>query len=348
MADVFVERFNDMIREKRYDDAQTEADKAVLLDPDYARGYVAQGIYYQSQKNTEEAIVRYIAGAGARYSSRARAAAHARLGALYWGDKMLSDKAEAEFKKALSLAPDLDEAHYLYGSFLEAQKRMDEAMAQMSTTVELNASHISARSALAQALYQKEDYRRALPHYEVLSRWVAAGNASNLTDKSKAEVHFRYGYCLAAKGDSRAAIEAYSRAIEKDAKFVLAFNNRGREHQRLREFDKAMENYREGLKVDPKDRLLNQNLGVALLESGRPEEARRQLELTRGLSPTNTSVQFDLARCWAALGKKKQALMSLQQAVASGYNDRSRLTSDRYLAVLQKEGDFKKLLLEMQ
>lgn len=348
VADLYVERFDEFMREKRYDDAQTEADKAVLIDPDYARGYLAQGTYYQSQKNNEEAIVRFIAGTNAKYASRVRATAHARLGALYWADKMLADKAEVEFKKAISIAPELDEAHYLYGTFLDAQKRKEEALARMSAALQLNAGNIGARLFLADAFFQKEDYPQALPHYEALSRWVETRNAGEYKDRFRADTHFRYAYCLAKKGDSTPAIEGYTRALQRDPAFVLAYNNRGREYQSLGDFDKAIEDFRAGLKLDPKHLLLNQNLGRALLESSRFEEAKRQLELALSLHPGNASLTVDLARCWGALGKKKQTLQFVQQAVAAGYKDRSRLTSDRYLSLIQKEGDFKKLLLQLQ
>jgi tetratricopeptide (TPR) repeat protein len=348
LADLYVERFNSLQREKRFDDAQTEADKAVLVDPDYARGYVAQGTWYQSQKNYEEAIVRFSAAANSKYSSRARATAHARLGSLYSRDRILSEKAEPEFKRAISLAPDLDEAHYLYGQFLVARERKDDALAHMVAAVELNPENMPARIALADNYYQREGFDKALPHYEVLSRWVESQDPEERDNRFKAEVHFRNGYCAARKGDARAAIDAYTRAIQKNPGFTNAYNNRGRQHLTLGDYATAIDDFRAGLKIDVKHKLLNQNLGTALLESGRLDEARRQLELSLGLDQSNAGVLLELARCWGAFGKKKQTLHYLQQAIAAGYKDRTRLTSDRYLALVQKDGDFKKMLAQVQ
>jgi hypothetical protein len=71
------------------------------------------------------------------------------------------------------------------------------------------------------------------------------------------------------------------------------------------------------------------------------------MEQTLRLQPNDPTQRFDMARCWAALGKKKQAIYWIQQAVSAGFRDRARLTGDRFLAPLQKDGEFKKILQQV-
>lgn len=346
VADYYVERFHDLLREKRYDDALTEADKAVLVDPDYAGGYVAQGTYWENQKNYEEAIVRYLAAGNAKYSRLSRAVGRARLGTLYWREKNWVDKAAAEFPRAISEAPQLDEPHLRYGEFLQAQKQPEEALGELVKAVNLNPANVQARLGLAAIYYGKAEYAKALPQYAALSQ-AAESTSTEHSNELKAEIHFRYGACLGDAKKGQPAIEAYLKALQKNPNLVQAYNNLGSEYQAAGNLEKALESYRSGLKIDERHFLLNQNLGNALLESGQLEPARRQAEATLRLKPDDATQRLNVARCWGALGKKKPALYWVQQAVAGGYKDRARLTGDRFLALVQKDGDFKKILQQM-
>jgi tetratricopeptide (TPR) repeat protein len=346
LADFYVERFNELLRDKRYDDAVTEADKAVLVDPDYARGYLAQGAYWENQKNTDEAIVRYLAAGNAKYSSLSKATAHARLGTLYWRAKNWVDKAPVEFQRAISEAPSLDEAHLRYGEFLNAQKQWEQALTEFSTAVSLNPKNVQAHLDSADIYYVKGDYANALPHYTALSQWADTASADTRND-FKADIYFRYGFCLGQAKQNQPAIEAYLKALQRNPRLIQAYNNLGTEYQVAGNSEKANESFRNGLKIDSRNFSLNQNLANVLLESGRSEEARHQAEQTLRLKPDDATQKFNVARCWGALGKKKQALSWIQQAIAAGYKDRAKLTGDRFLALVQKDGDFKKLMQQI-
>jgi tetratricopeptide (TPR) repeat protein len=346
MADLFVERSQRLRGEKRYGDAQTEADKAVLMDPDYARGYVEQGDCFVELKTENEAIVSYIAGSNAKYNVRYQALAHTRLGVLYWRNKNWLDKAAVEFQKAVALAPDLDEAHLRYGEFLWAQKQADQAAAELSQAVRLNGRNMQARHSLGELYFSRSDFAQALPQYAAISAWGET-SASTHTDATKAVWHYRYGVCLSRLGKPAEAIEALQKAVQRDPKLTSAWSQLAIEYQGQRDFARALDSYRSGLKVNSQDFALNQALGNVLLESGQTEAARQQIEQTLHLRPDDAAQRFYMARCWAALGKKKEALYWLQQAVSGGFKDRPRLMGDRFLAPLQNNGDFKKILLQV-
>ena len=345
MADVFAARAQKLRSEKRFDEAQTEADKAVLVDPDYALGYLQQGDAWLDAKNENEAIVSFIAAAKARYSARYKAAAHTRLGIIYSRRKW-ADKAAVEFQQAVAVAPDLDEAHGRYGEFLREQKQPDQAAAELSTAVRLNSGNIRAHNELAALYYARSQFVQALPHSAVVSRWAETPASTN-SDASKAEWHYRYGVCLSRQKQSVEAIEVLRKAVQRNPRMIAAWLQLAQEQAAARDFPKALESLQSGLQTNPQDLQLNRALGSTLLESGQADAARRQMEATLRLQPNDPAQRFDLGRCWAALGKKKQALHWIQEAVSAGFKDRARLTSDRFLAPLQKDGDFKKILQQV-
>lgn len=346
MADLFVERAQKLRNEKRWDEAQTEADKAVLVDADYARGYLEQGECWLDLKNDNEAIVSFIAGSKAKYNPRIRAMAHARLGGVYWKSRNWADKAQVEFQHAVALAPDLDEAHVRYGEFLQAQKQADQAIAELSLALRLNPGNLQAHNDLGALYYSRSEFAQAMPHYGVISKWAETPAATN-DDASKAEWHYRYAICLSRERKSSEAIEVFRKAVQRNSQMAAAWYQLGEQYRAAKDFEKALDSFRSGLKAGPQDPALNRALGNALLESGQIEAARRQMEQSLHLRPEDPGQRFDMARCWAALGKKKQAIHWIQQAVSAGFKDRNQLTGDRFLTPLQKNGDFKKILLQV-
>jgi tetratricopeptide (TPR) repeat protein len=347
LADIYVSRCSELLRTKQYSEASDEADKAVVVDPDYARGYLAQGWSYQSQKNYDEAIVRFLAASNAKYPPHSKGEAHTWLGLMYWNPKNLAEKAQEEFQRGVSTAPDYYYTHYQYGRFLRAQKQQDRALAELARAVELNPRYVDARLELASLFYEKKDYANAAPHYEWLSRWAESEAAVDRDDNFKSQVHFNYAYSLAETGKNDRAIEIYQVALKRNPKYVGALNNLGVLYQTLKDYPKAEEYYRAGLRFEPKDFLLNRNLGRVLLVRGQFEEARQQSESTLNLKPEDVWTMIDVAHAWASLGKKKQAMSWIEKAVAAGFRDKNQLTTDRYFESIRNQGDFKKLVAQL-
>lgn len=76
--------------------------------------------------------------------------------------------------------------------------------------------------------------------------------------------------CSKKRGD--VAIAACTNLIERgdqsDKRLAEAHYNRGYEYDALREFDKAMADYREAIRLDPEAKLAHNNLGLMLYEKG--------------------------------------------------------------------------------
>ena len=79
--------------------------------------------------------------------------------------------------------------------------------------------------------------------------------------------------------------------------------------------DEAIAEFQEELKLAPYDPITNLELGMALVETQRPEEAIAPLELVSKLDPTQARVLYYLGRARLGMGQPQEAVTLLQQAL---------------------------------
>jgi tetratricopeptide (TPR) repeat protein len=298
-----------------------------------------------ARKDVDEAIVRYIAGANARYTARSKGQANSRLGEAYWYEKKWADKAEAAHREAVRIAPDLDEAHQEYGRFLRAQKRDNEALPEFLRALELNSGNLNAHLAVSALYFDRSECGKALPHLETLNTW--AGSSPDGQWSLVRDVYHRYGYCSGEAGETEKAIGAFRKIVEKEPKNADAWFRLGVYTQKGGAFDQAIEHHRRSEALRPDDFWNNRFLTRALLGAGRHQEALHQAERNLSLQPSDGPRMVEIARCYAVMGKKGKANDWFEKAIVAGYNNRQAIVSDPAFASLQDNGGFKSLLKRM-
>jgi len=94
--------------------------------------------------------------------------------------------------------------------------------------------------------------------------------------------------------------------------------------------------------------VLYQGIGVAQLNRDVPDAAMAALEKARDLAvkagQDDPQIHYNLACAYVRLGDKAAAIKSLQRAVALGFADPTQLATDRDLATLRDEPEFKKVM----
>jgi len=94
--------------------------------------------------------------------------------------------------------------------------------------------------------------------------------------------------------------------------------------------------------------VLYQGIGVAQLNRDVPNAAMAALEKARDLAAKtgqeDPQIHYNLACAYVRLGDKAAAIKSLQRAVALGFADPTQLATDRDLATLRDEPEFKKVV----
>jgi tetratricopeptide (TPR) repeat protein len=348
LASVYVERFDALIAAKSYDAALVEAEKAAVVDADGAQGYLAQARFYEATGNRDEAMAHYTTAGNAKTGQREKYRAAVGLAALYESYRKANDRAEAELKRALSLAMrnDIADAHVLYGEFLARQKRPEDARAEFQRALELDGSSLVAHAALGAARWDAREYKDALANYDAIVKAPLRPGA--VPDARRATALYRYGFTLAEAGRVDDAIAAYQQALAANAPAADTRLQLGLLYARKNDHVRAISEFREGLKASAGDAALNAGLTNALIMAGLAPDALRQAELSLKQAPQDPRRLLDVGRAYGLLKKKKESMDYVRRAVAAGWTDRKALTTDPALAQIQGEGDFKKLIAQIR
>lgn len=331
LADIFVELANSYQAKNRFADMAEPAANAVQADPDYARGYLVQGLYFYFQKNLDEALVRFSAATRTRYTAVKRSHAHVWMGIIY-SEKNQLDKARTELQRALATAPDFSIAHFEWGKFLLSQNQSAPAEAAFTKAIQFNQG-AGTRLDIARAYEDRKQWEKAVQYYQELNDWADSPAADRYGAVSKSIIYYRYARALSqlphsdnplvADEASAKVIAIYEKALRLAPQDVSILNNLGHEYSLSKRLDKAEQMYREGVAVDPKHLLLNGNLSDALLALRRYDEARRQAEYTLGLQINEAWIRkwmtMNVARAYAAMRDRENALIWLHKAAAVGY-----------------------------
>ncbi len=267
----------------------------------------------------------------------AAAAAHDGLGrvALARGDP---ERAVAELREALRLAPDANEPYYPLALALRELGQREEAVEAlarrgerriaiadpwMSSLAELQ---VGTRLALNRgtAALERGDYDQAIREYRMavesapssaLARTNLASALEKMGDTEGAieamraaleidatlpRANFGMGSLLARSGADAQAVEYYERALAVEPNHRDAMFNLANALYRLRRFDGAVQWYRRSIAADPSNAVAWHGVVAGLARAGSWAEARAEAEAAFGQLPAAPPVQNALIRLLAA------------------------------------------------
>ncbi|HHE40940.1 MAG TPA: tetratricopeptide repeat protein [Candidatus Cloacimonetes bacterium] len=95
--------------------------------------------------------------------------------------------------------------------------------------------------------------------------------------------YMRFGWFYTFKGDYNRAIEYYREAIRINPDDAAAHYNLGSALQNLERYDEAEEEYREAIRINPDLAEAHANLSILLLKAKRPEDAKKEFEIAKEL-----------------------------------------------------------------
>jgi TolB-like protein/DNA-binding winged helix-turn-helix (wHTH) protein len=181
LADAYRVRFTQFApQEKQWEEkAFRAADKALSLDPTLAEAYVARGF-------------------------------------LLWTPSKGFQHKEAiqEYRHALSLNPNLDEAHHYLGNIYIHIGLLDEGLAELQRAVALNPSNTPARARIGVALLYQEKCEQALSIFQ-----------SNLWEANQSLRGYQIGwslFCLGRTQEAFAAVDEYLKKYPADEGGLLS------------------------------------------------------------------------------------------------------------------------------
>lgn len=218
------------------------------------------------------------------------------------------------YRRALAADPGFQPAaHYLAVELANASL-YDEAVATIEAALALSPENASMRCNLGQILLKKGDAKRAAAE---LRRAIPRA-------PERAEAWFQLGRALEILGETREAEDAYRSALDWNpslhtASYALAqiAAREGREaeakaaferFERTRDLRTTVTTLRQMVQKTPGDPRLRIEYGRALVESGDPEEAVRELEVALQNEPGHEEAARLLERAREAAAARKLRL----------------------------------------
>ena len=229
--------------------------------------------------------------------------AHVALGAVLSFYEWNWSEGEKEFQRALELNPKLPLAHHWYAMSLQCRGRYNEALQHRRRAQELDPITPVITTGLGDALFLTGDDERALTQYH---------KALEL-DNSLDETHLGIGHVYERRGDYKVAIAAYRLAVQ----------------------------------YSPKSRAARAALGHALAQSGETLEAKQILNDLVRTSHEGYVSPVHLAIVSAGLGDKETALNWLEKAHDERNASLSGIGMELQLQSLSGDPRFRKLLQQV-
>jgi non-specific serine/threonine protein kinase len=218
-------------------------------------------------------------------------------------DKKWIEKGLAACDRALSMEPQLAEVLVARARLFYAQERYEEAV------------HYSK-----EAIFRQSDCDGA---YNILARsYFASGKfqeAADLADRA-----------LEANGDDYNVYVPILNALGRigDAKKLQALRER---------HTAALEKQLELVPEDVRARIL---LAGTYADTGRHDDALRQVQTAVALRPTDSNILYNAACTYGVLKMKKETMELFRQAMSAGYGNFDWATRDPDLAILHDDPEF--------
>lgn len=184
------ERGNALLRSKRLSESLASYDRALALQPDHVPAIIQRAIALQSLYRQDEAL------AGGQAAGRLR-------------------DAEAGFRQAIALNPNLAEAHTHLGNVLREQGKLEDAEISYRRAIALRPDEARAHVGLGNILNDRGDPKGAIDCYR-----LALGLNNTI-----AEAHNNCGNALNDLGRLDEALACYQQALAFMPDLVQARNN---------------------------------------------------------------------------------------------------------------------------
>jgi tetratricopeptide (TPR) repeat protein len=147
----------------------------------------------------------------------------------------------------------------------------------------------------------------ALLGVAALATWGLSHVRRHEPSHNFAEEHALTGAALETGEDWPGALAAYERSLTADARYVPALEGIGRTRIKQHDLPGAEEVLRRALRMEPDSQRAHHYLGVVLQQTGRPDEALRELRASLALSPNDLPTLQALAPLLAAHGEIEEA-----------------------------------------
>lgn len=294
-------------------DAETNANKAVSLNPNLAPVQVALGRVLTTLGNYDLASV---AIEKALAIDPNQAEAHLAMAKIYERRGRLED-AEVAFKKALILDADSLLTRDSYANYLFRQGQMEEAAKQWRAVIRVAPDHYGALVNLGSALGAMDKISESITMYE-----------QSIEIQPTYMAYSNLGAAYARVESYAKAVEAFSNAREINATDWLAWGNLayvyswmdGQETQAAETFAQAIKLAEQALEQSPRDPYIYSDLSLYHAKTGEADQAIKRMETALLLAPDSGDILISAAEVYELNGQREKAIEQVLQALELDYS----------------------------
>jgi len=198
-----------------------------------------------------------------------------------------------------------------------------------------------AYASLALAYFNKKSIDEAL----------TAGNRATELDPNNHTAYWIIGRIYHSTDRDREAVEHYKKVISLAPDFYSAYGDLGVAYERLGELEKwkdirekALEMYPRYLAKHPEDARGHMFFAIALGQSERFEDAKREAAKALELNPSDPLMYYNAACFFSTIRENKLAVEALKNAIATGYENFDWLKRDSDLDHIREESGYIELM----
>ena len=141
-------------------------------------------------------------------------------------------------------------------------------------------------------------------------------NSGRLAEKAIPIAFYGRGIAYGRKGQTDRAIADYTQAIKLDPKYAGAYNNRGIAYRRKGQYDRAIADYTQAIKLNPKYAGAYNNRGYAYDDKGQYDRAIADYDKAIGLDPKYAMAYKNRGNVYLSKGDHDAAMRDYNQAIA--------------------------------
>ena len=232
---------------------------------------------------------------------------------------------------------------YLRGKVgLRRENREDDSVAitLLEHAVTLDPDFAAAQAELAHAYVLRVEQFVWRDTAVIERAWVATEKALRL-DPELAEAHFARGALLSGLSGRVApepAVEEYRRALELNPNLAQAHHGLGTIYLHLGLVDKAVDQFRRTLAIEPGNYGATRRIGLALVYQGRYEDG---LRLIRQVPPQSNQSLWNYQVAWALLylGRNDEATTLMERYLREHPDDPGGVVTSTRAVLFAKAGD---------
>lgn len=287
----------------------------------------------------------------------------------------LYELAEAEFRRAIELAPADSDGYRRLGQVFERNNRVDDAIASYRKAIEVDPAYYRNYQALGAFYFQHGKYSEAAKefektvslapdessaHYALATAYVSSGRfpeaerelRSSLALKESSNALSGLGIVLVYEHRAQEAIPYFLSALAHFREQCLWWMNLGTAYQLANRDAEAQRAFRRGLELsekeiteNPRDGTVRSRLAYLCAKLGDSQRAESEIAQALQLSPDDAATREMAVKTYDALGERSKALAILVGSPDQVLAD-MRLAAD--LASLQNDPQFHQLLASRQ